>query len=528
MRERDVLALHVAPREVADERGLRLDRARDDHRAARVLVEPMHDARARDAREFRVAVQQRVEQRAVAVAGARVHDEPGRLVDHDHGVVLVQDRERQRLRLVGERGAGRVGHEHDAFPAGELALRRGRRAVDADAAVVDPRLQAAAGVLGQEARERLVEAQPGAFRRDDERHGGSGRGGVASLGWAILSRLQDRIHRWSPDSSARSLGVAFLAAFLAAGCGLLPERGDETVGWSAERLYRTAHDSMLEGNYTRAVKLFETLEARFPYGRYAQQAMLESAFASYRANETATAVSTLDRFIRTYPNHANADYAHYLKGLVHFREDQGLFGYVYEFDLSERDPKLMKESFAAFKQLNEKFPDSRYVEDSKARLVYLSNALSMFEVHVARYYYNRAAFVAAASRAQSSLVNYPRTAGERARARRADPLVRQARPDAARGRLAPDPGEHLPAKRLPDRRARRVASLVEVLGAGRLPRRRRRRRRRQGRRHQALVPVLVSPSRSATGARRFRGTRGPRACPSLVPSPSLPPDRSLR
>lgn len=209
---------------------------------------------------------------------------------------------------------------------------------------------------------------------------------------------------------ARSLGVALLAAFLAAGCGLLPERGDETTGWSAERLYRTAHDSMLEGNYTRAIKLFETLEARFPYGRYAQQAMLESAFASYRANETATAVSTLDRFIRTYPNHANADYAHYLKGLVHFREDQGLFGYVYEFDLAERDPKLMKESFAAFKQLIEKFPDSRYVEDSKARLVYLSNALSMFEVHVARYYYNRAAFVAAASRAQSSLVNYPRTA----------------------------------------------------------------------------------------------------------------------
>jgi outer membrane protein assembly factor BamD len=211
-------------------------------------------------------------------------------------------------------------------------------------------------------------------------------------------------------ATVRSLVVALFAAFLAAGCGLLPERGDETVGWSAERLYRTAHDALLEGNYTRAVKLFETLEARYPYGRYAQQAMLESAYASYRANEVPTAISTLDRFIRTYPNHANADYAHYLKGLVNFREDQGLLGYVYEFDLSERDPKLMKESFVAFRQLVDKFPDSRYVEDSKARLVYLSNALSMFEVHVARYYYNRRAYVAAASRAQSSLVNYPRTA----------------------------------------------------------------------------------------------------------------------
>ena len=208
----------------------------------------------------------------------------------------------------------------------------------------------------------------------------------------------------------RTLALALLAAVLATGCGLLPESGkDETAGWSAERIYRAAHDSLLEGNYTRSVKLFESLEARFPYGRYAQQALLESAYASYRAGETSTAISTIDRFIRTYPNHPNADYAHYLKGLVNFREDQGLFGYVYEFDLAERDPKAMKDAFAAFKELIAKFPESRYAEDSRIRMVYLSNALSMYEVHVARYYYNRGAFVASAGRAQQSLVNYPKT-----------------------------------------------------------------------------------------------------------------------
>ena len=208
----------------------------------------------------------------------------------------------------------------------------------------------------------------------------------------------------------RTFALALLAASLCAGCGLLPEGGkDETAGWSAERIYRTAHDSLLEGNYTRAVKLFESLEARFPYGRYAQQALLESAYASYRAGETSTAIATLDRFIRTYPNHPNVDYAHYLKGIVNFREDQGLFGYVYEFDLAERDPKAMKDAFAAFKELIAKFPDSRYAEDSRIRMVYLSNALSMYEVHVARYYYNRGAFVASAGRAQNSLVNYPKT-----------------------------------------------------------------------------------------------------------------------
>ena len=122
---------------------------------------------------------------------------------------------------------------------------------------------------------------------------------------------------------------------------------------------------MLSGNYTRAIRLFETLEARYPYGRHAQQALLESAYANYRAGETAIAVAAADRFIRTYPQHPSVDYAYYIKGLVHFREDQGLLGYLYETDLSERDPKAMKESFIAFKELAQKFPESRYAEDAQ-------------------------------------------------------------------------------------------------------------------------------------------------------------------
>ena len=161
-----------------------------------------------------------------------------------------------------------------------------------------------------------------------------------------------------------------LMALAVAGCGLLPDVKEETSGWSAEQLYRNAHEAMLDGNYTRAVKLFETLEARYPYGRYAQQAILEGAFANWRQGEQAAATAGCDRFIRTYPNHPNVDYAYYLKGLVYFREDQGLFGYVYELDLSERDPKSMRDSFAAFKELAQKYPESRYAEDAQLRMRY--------------------------------------------------------------------------------------------------------------------------------------------------------------
>lgn len=210
-------------------------------------------------------------------------------------------------------------------------------------------------------------------------------------------------------SIGRALAVAAALAFALGGCGLFPEVKDETATWSADRLYQTAHEAMIQGNYTRAVKLFDQLEARFPYGRYAQQAILESAFANWRANETAAAVAAADRFIRTYPNHPNVDYAFYLKGLVHFREDQGVLGYVYELDLAERDPREMRSSYAAFKELTSRFPDSQYYQDSIARMRYLTNAMATYEVNVANYYFRRGAFVASANRAQGALVNFPNT-----------------------------------------------------------------------------------------------------------------------
>ena len=107
----------------------------------------------------------------------------------------------------------------------------------------------------------------------------------------------------------RAACACALMAFFLAGCSLLPDAKDETAGWSAEKLYSNAHDAMLEGNYTRAVKLFETIESRYPYGRFAQQAILEGAYSNWRASEQAAATAACDRFIRTYPNHPNVDYA---------------------------------------------------------------------------------------------------------------------------------------------------------------------------------------------------------------------------
>jgi outer membrane protein assembly factor BamD len=203
--------------------------------------------------------------------------------------------------------------------------------------------------------------------------------------------------------------AALFLCVVVAACGLFPEPKEITANWTAEEFYKNAHDALVEGNYSRAITLFDGLEGRYPYGRIAQQAILESAYANYRQGEPTTALAACDRFIRTYPNHPNVDYAYYLKGLINFREDQGFVGYLADQDLSERDPKLTRESFASFRELATRFPDSKYTPDAIERMRYLTNALGGYEVHVARYYFNRGAYVAAVNRAQASIVNFPKT-----------------------------------------------------------------------------------------------------------------------
>jgi outer membrane protein assembly factor BamD len=206
----------------------------------------------------------------------------------------------------------------------------------------------------------------------------------------------------------RVLSSLLLAAALTlGGCGLLPEIKDETAGWSAQRIYAEAKDNLNSGNYERAVKLFETLESRYPFGRYAQQAQLEVAYAYYKDNEPISAIAACDRFIKLHPNHPNVDYAYYLKGLANFNDDLGLLGNLVNQDLSERDPRAARDAFLAFKELVTRFPDSKYAEDSSARMKYLVNALANNEVHVAKYYLKRKAWVAAANRAKEVLKTYP-------------------------------------------------------------------------------------------------------------------------
>ena len=208
------------------------------------------------------------------------------------------------------------------------------------------------------------------------------------------------------NRSVTALAAALLAIALA-GCGLFTDKVDPKKEWTAAEYYKAAKEEFDNHNWDPAIKLYEALESKFPFGRFAQQAQLEVAYAYYKNGDAAQATSAVDKFLKLHPNNANVDYALYLKALINFKEDLGPFTKIIAQDLADRDPKAARESFEGFKELVSRFPESRYADDSRQRMAYLVEALARHEIHVAQYYLSRGAFLAAANRAQDAIVRFP-------------------------------------------------------------------------------------------------------------------------
>jgi outer membrane protein assembly factor BamD len=182
---------------------------------------------------------------------------------------------------------------------------------------------------------------------------------------------------------------------------------DPTAVWTPEKIYSEARDESSAGAWDRAAMLFDKLEGRAAGTPLAQQAQIEKAYAQYRSGEKVQAIGTLDRFLKLHPASPAIDYALYLKGLVNFNDNLGLFSFITKQDLSERDQKAAKDSFESFKELTQRFPESKYTPDSLQRMTYIVNSLASYEVHVARYYLSKGAYVAAINRAQVAITDFP-------------------------------------------------------------------------------------------------------------------------
>lgn len=175
---------------------------------------------------------------------------------------------------------------------------------------------------------------------------------------------------------------------------------------SAAKLYNKAHGLMISKDFSGAVEQFELLQSRYPFGRYAQQGLLDLTYAYYKQSNTDQALDTVNRFIQLNPQHPSIDYAYYMKGLTTFDKGKNLIHYVIKRDPSNNDPTSLHESFDVFKLLIEKYPDSEYADDAKLRMIYIRNELAEYELKVARFYMKRGAYVASVNRAKYIMENY--------------------------------------------------------------------------------------------------------------------------
>lgn len=184
---------------------------------------------------------------------------------------------------------------------------------------------------------------------------------------------------------------------------------DEYKDWDEQRFHDQAKEALDNKNFQKAVTLYESLEARYPFGDYTPQAQLNVAYAYYKNDDPEAALAAADRFIKTHPRNPSVDYAYYLKGLVNYNRGIGFIDRFLPTDASQRDPGPARDSFDNFQELIRRFPNSQYAEDAKQRMVALRNNLAMYEVHVADFYMRRKAYVAAVNRANHVIKEYQRT-----------------------------------------------------------------------------------------------------------------------
>ncbi len=199
--------------------------------------------------------------------------------------------------------------------------------------------------------------------------------------------------------------VALCIVLLAvAGCRTHRERDEKKA--SPNVLYKRARHNLDSNDFNAAIKTYEQLTARFPFTDEARQSRLDLIYAYYRAGEGESATDAAETFIRENPTHPRVDYAWYVKGLVEFERTPNVIEHLFRADLTQRPPSTARKAFAAFKTVVEQYPKSEYAHDSLQRMIYLRNRLASYEVHVARYYFKRGAYIAAAQRAKGAIEQY--------------------------------------------------------------------------------------------------------------------------
>lgn len=222
-----------------------------------------------------------------------------------------------------------------------------------------------------------------------------------------MTRSPFRLSFQHPTLRALLAMIVVVAALVSTGCASRDQpEYDETANWSVERLFEDGKSLMNAGNWSEASQRFTAVEARFPFGPYAQQSLINLAYVQWKQAEPERALATISRFQQQYPNHPGSDYMLFLRGLILFTPPSATLSFITRQDPAERDPQALRQSYESFNELITRFPQSRYADDARKRMNWLVNIMAENQLHTARFYYDRQAYVAAVNRAQTVLTDF--------------------------------------------------------------------------------------------------------------------------
>lgn len=207
----------------------------------------------------------------------------------------------------------------------------------------------------------------------------------------------------------RFVALALIVLFAASGCAMFKKDREQPENVPVETLYEEGHHAMTRGNWSGAATTFQRLVAQYPYGAYTEQALIETAYAQYKSGRHEEAISSIDRFLRTYPTHRHAAYMYYLRGLVNSSRDMVFLQRVWSLDPSRRDMATHRQAYNDFDIVTTRYPSSRYAADAAERKAALGEVFARHEVETGLYYLRRTAYVAATERANFLLETYPQS-----------------------------------------------------------------------------------------------------------------------
>lgn len=190
------------------------------------------------------------------------------------------------------------------------------------------------------------------------------------------------------------------------GCSSTVDSSEAYKGETPGQIYQAGKSALKDKSYAEAVKRFEALDVQYPFGDETANAQLYLIYAYYMKEDYALAVAAADRYIRLHPTSPYVDYAYYMRGVADYYQNMGVLERIFTIDLATRDLSQLQKSYQDFSVLTSRFPNSRYTPSAHQFMIYLRNVMAEHEFHIAQYYFDRKAYLAAANRAAGIVAHY--------------------------------------------------------------------------------------------------------------------------